>query len=84
MPHSIQTPMCNEPRMRCAGPKTRIAHIGIEARTYGAGWSSCTGRLCVCENSDGRLVAWGLCECMLIRFSTVWLLPFTLLIHTST
>ena len=25
------------------------------------------------------LVAWGLCGCMLSRFSTVWLLPFTLL-----
>ena len=25
------------------------------------------------------LVAWGLCGCMLIRFSAVWLLPFTLL-----
>ena len=24
-------------------------------------------------------VAWGLCRCMLIRFSTVWLLPFNLL-----
>ena len=23
--------------------------------------------------------SWGLCRCMLIRFSTVWLLPFTLL-----
>ena len=28
---------------------------------------------------DGWLVAWGLCGSMLIRFSTVWLLPFTLL-----
>ena len=27
----------------------------------------------------GWLVAWGLCGCMLSRFSTVWLLPFTLL-----
>ena len=25
----------------------------------------------VCENRDGWLVAWGLCGCMLIRFSTV-------------
>ena len=33
----------------------------------------------VCENRDGWLVAWGLCGCMLIRFSPVWLLPFTLL-----
>ena len=33
----------------------------------------------VCENRDGWLVAWGLCGCMLIRFSAVWLLPFTLL-----
>ena len=31
------------------------------------------------ENRDGWLVAWGLCGSMLIRFSTVWLLPFTLL-----
>ena len=41
--------------------------------------------LCVCENCDGWLVAWGLCgcwdvqTCMLIRFSTGWLLPFALL-----
>ena len=33
----------------------------------------------VCEDCDGWLVAWGLCGCMLIRFSVVWLLPFTLL-----
>ena len=25
----------------------------------------------VCENRDGWLVAWGLCGCMLIRFSAV-------------
>ena len=35
--------------------------------------------LCVSENRDGWLVAWGLCWCMLVRFSTVWLLRFTLL-----
>ena len=35
--------------------------------------------LCVYENRDGWLIAWGLCGCMLIRFSTVWLLPFNLL-----
>ena len=34
---------------------------------------------CVCENRVGWLVAWGLCGRMLIRFSAVWLLPFTLL-----
>ena len=34
--------------------------------------------LCVCENRDGLLVAWGSCECALIRFSTVWNLPCTL------
>jgi hypothetical protein len=34
---------------------------------------------CVCEISDGLLVAWDVCECMPIRSSTVWLLPFTLL-----
>ena len=28
---------------------------------------------------DGWLVAWGLCGCVLIGFSPVWLLPFTLL-----
>ena len=33
----------------------------------------------VCENRDGWLVAWGLCGCMLICLSSVWLLPFTLL-----
>ena len=31
------------------------------------------------ENRDGWLVAWGLCGSMLIRVSTVWLLPFTVL-----
>ena len=36
----------------------------------------------VCENRDGWLVAWGLCGCMLIRFSAVWLLPFTLFVTT--
>ena len=35
--------------------------------------------LCVCENGDGLLAAWGLCGCMLIRSSTVWLLRITLL-----
>ena len=35
--------------------------------------------LCVCDNRNGWLFAWGLCWCMLIRFSIVWLLPFTLL-----
>ena len=33
----------------------------------------------MCENHVGWLVAWGLCGCTLIRFSAVWLLPFTLL-----
>ena len=56
-------------------------------------WDMCMGRgqwlcllcgecvlgLCVCDNRDGWLVAWGLCRCMPSRFSTVWLLPFTLL-----
>ena len=41
-------------------------------------------RLCVRDNSDGWLVAWGLRECMLIRSYTVWLLPFTLFIKTAT
>ena len=36
-------------------------------------------RLCVTENRDGWPVAWGLCGCMLIRFSTMWIFPFTLL-----
>ena len=35
--------------------------------------------LYVCDNCDGWLAAWGLCGCMLSRFSTAWLLPFTLL-----
>ena len=39
----------------------------------------CVLSLGVCGNRDGWLVAWGLCGSMLIRFSTVWLLPFTLL-----
>ena len=32
-----------------------------------------------CTIGNGWLVAWGLCGCMRIHFSTVWLLPFTLL-----
>ena len=39
----------------------------------------CVLGLYVCENCDGWLGAWGLCGYMLSRFSTVWLLPFTLL-----
>ena len=45
-------------------------------------WTLCAESvlsLGVCENRDGWLFAWGLCGSMLIRFSTVWLLPFTLL-----
>jgi len=52
-------------------------------------WDMCMGQfswLCyscseavLCENSDGWLVAWGQCECMLLLSSAVWLLPFTLL-----
>ena len=58
--------------------------IGVETRRLMHRYervNGYNGRLSVCENSDGWLVAWGLCECMLIRFSTVWLLPkaFTLL-----
>ena len=30
-----------------------------------------------CGNRDGWLVAWDLRGFMLIRFSTVWLIPFT-------
>ena len=33
----------------------------------------------VCEKRDGWLVAWGMCGCMLIRFSAVWRLPLTIL-----
>ena len=39
----------------------------------------CVLGLYVCANRDGWLVAWGLCACVLGRFSTVWLLPFILL-----
>ena len=42
-----------------------------------SGCASCAVRLCVCEKSDGWLVAWGLCECMLMRSPMVWLLTFT-------
>ena len=37
------------------------------------------GVVCLESRRDGWLVAWGLCGSMLIRFSTVWLLPFILL-----
>ena len=30
----------------------------------------------MCESSDGWLVAWDLCECVLILSSAMWLLPF--------
>ena len=36
-------------------------------------------KLCVCENRYGWLVASGLHECMLVCFSAVRILPFTLL-----
>ena len=36
-----------------------------------------------CEESIGWLFAWGWCECMLIRSSTVWILPSTLSNYTS-
>ena len=57
--------------------------IFTSAEMHGHGRSlvhcaSCAVRLCVCEKHDGWLVAWGWCGCMLIRSSTVWLLPFTL------
>ena len=42
-----------------------------------SGCFSCAVGLCACENSDGRLVAWASCGCVLIRSSTLWLLPFT-------
>ena len=54
-------------------------HEGIYVRSVVSGCASCAGSLCVCEKRDGWLVAWGLCECMLIRSSIVWLLPSTLL-----
>ena len=31
------------------------------------------------ESSDGCLVAWAFYECVLMRLSMLWLLPFTLL-----
>lgn len=39
----------------------------------------CAVRLCVCANNDRRLVVLVSCECVLIRSSTLWLQPFTLL-----
>ena len=43
------------------------------------GCASCVVKLCVFENRDGWLVSWALCESMLIRYSAVLFLPFTLL-----
>ena len=37
------------------------------------GLACCAGKLCVFENSHGWLVAWGMCEYMLIRSSAVWI-----------
>ena len=54
-------------------------------RVYGAllvlCWlcGECVLGLYLCDTRDGWLVVWGLCGCVLSRFSTVWLLPFTLL-----
>ena len=51
-------------------------------RVFGQSWKGAVN-IYICADSlgirDGWLVAWGLCGCMLIRFSAVWLLPFTLL-----
>ena len=46
-------------------------------RCYWLCWlrGECVLSPCVCENCDGWLVGWGLCGCMLIRLSTVRLLP---------
>ena len=44
-----------------------------------SGCPVCAVSLSVCDNSDGCLVAQSLFEYMLIRSSTVWRLPFTLL-----
>ena len=57
----------------------------MTGHVYGGNVSGCASsaeRLCVFENSNG-LVAWGLCERMLIRSSTVSLLPFTPLCYTE-
>ena len=37
-----------------------------------------------CGNSEGWLVAWGLCECMLVHVSAVRVLPFTILKYMAT
>ena len=59
----------------------RNVHWFVNRLSSSAAWLCAESVLSlgVCENRDGRLVAWGLCGSMLIRFSTVWLLPFTLL-----
>ena len=51
-------------------------------RVWGAvsGCAGCAVRLCVYENSDGWLVAWGLYGCTLLRGATQ-LLPFTLILR---
>ena len=43
------------------------------------GCVSCAVRLCVCENSDGRLITLVSKECVMIHSSTLWLLPLTVL-----
>ena len=51
----------------CKAVRLLIAHLRVRMRPSTR------------EKSDGWLTAWGLCECMLIRSSTEWLLPFALL-----
>ena len=78
---------CDDPRGTGPGAglvrTARNLHGPVMYRgVWGGGFSggvSWAVRPCVCENSDGWLVAGGPSECMLIRSSTVWLLPFTFL-----
>ena len=63
-------------------------HAGFAVPVLMSRWDMCMGHcqwlcylcgefvlsLCVCEIRDGWLDAWGLCGCMLIRFSTVLVL----------
>ena len=83
-PQVIQTNSLPRPQLPVRHPhKREVRQVCVLAWTDWVGSRGCAGcavTLCVCDSDHaGWLVAWGLCECTLVRSSTVWLFPFTVL-----
>ena len=70
---------CEEDPFASASSVAKRAAVRASASAWEIARGECVLGLCVCDNRDGWLVAWGFCGCVLSRFSTVRLLPFTLL-----